>query len=205
MPSTRLCLPLYEGVDWNTYNRFIITVSRSLLLYEGVDWNKFCHNLIISVQQCLPLYEGVDWNNYILTLQSNDFCLPLYEGVDWNCQNGVFDCYKAASPSLRGSGLKLVYACLYVSSRRSPSLRGSGLKSQRNTLPCRNSWMSPSLRGSGLKYFFDNFGHKGNMVSLFTREWIEIGQYARLSEHRRCVSLFTREWIEILFQYGTFA
>ena len=34
--------------------------------------------------------------------------------------------------------------------------------------------MSPSLRGSGLKYFFDNFGHKGNMVSLFTREWIEI-------------------------------
>ena len=33
-------------------------------------------------------------------------------------------------------------------------------------------------------------------VSLFTREWIEIGFYSKTA-NRRIVSLFTREWIEI--------
>ena len=37
---------------------------------------------------------------------------------------------------------------------------------------------------------------KIGFVSLFTREWIEIGT-ATLSASKTFVSLFTREWIEI--------
>ena len=62
-----------------------------------------------------------------------------------------------ASPSLRGSGLKYLFAPVTGSDALSPSLRGSGLKF--------------------LPLFF--WGHLLT-VSLFTREWIEIfAPYAR--------------------------
>ena len=55
------------------------------------------------------------------------------------------------SPSLRGSGLKLLGGMTDRKSQPSPSLRGSGLKFP----PAHNfpllDW-SPSLRGSGLKW-----------------------------------------------------
>ncbi len=35
-------------------------------------------------------------------------------------------------------------------------------------------------------------------VSLFTREWIEMGKRFRMIVWIRCVSLFTREWIEMM-------
>ena len=37
--------------------------------------------------------------------------------------------------------------------------------------------MSPSLRGSGLKLESQNQNHLKKMVSLFTREWIEINAF----------------------------
>ena len=36
-----------------------------------------------------------------------------------------------------------------------------------------------------------------HLVSLFTREWIEIRKRSRPNQSQRQVSLFTREWIEI--------
>ena len=54
---------------------------------------------------------------------------------------------------------------------------------------------SPSLRGSGLK-LTNWFPWKPACVSLFTREWIEIGLITIKKVHEE-VSLFTREWIEI--------
>ena len=60
--------------------------------------------------------------------------------------------YSAESPSLRGSGLKFLRGEKIRGMKRSPSLRGSGLKSEK-------------LRQALEK----------QSVSLFTREWIEIG------------------------------
>ena len=42
-----------------------------------------------------------------------------------------------------------------------------------------------------------------NAVSLFTREWIEIAHFNVQEFKCQCVSLFTREWIEIAV--GSFA
>ena len=99
--------------------------------------------------------------------------LPLYEGVDWNISwlRGKLPRWK--SPSLRGSGLKFhfTYDAIYC-------------------------LLSPSLRGSGLKYICIPKCCFRNVVSLFTREWIEI-KICTVFWVMKPVSLFTREWIEI--------
>ena len=62
--SARLvCLPLYEGVDWNslpTQQSSDKTQSPSLR-GSGLKFLKWQDSHIF---QCLPLYEGVDWNTY---------------------------------------------------------------------------------------------------------------------------------------------
>ena len=56
---------------------------------------------------------------------------------------------------------------------------------------------SPSLRGSGLKSKILGAYCEFGVVSLFTREWIEISILFSYFEIAASVSLFTREWIEI--------
>ena len=145
-----LGLPLYEGVDWNSFpvgvgefprvslfTREWIEIailaikghkSRSLPLYEGVDWNlnrdmiSACRSVSLFTREWIEISEN---NKYFLLL----YRLPLYEGVDWN--------WKIS-----------------------------------NLL--KNAMRSPSLRGSGLKFLFFFQFILSNFVSLFTREWIEI-------------------------------
>ena len=144
----------------------------------------------------LPLYEGVDWNQWYISRIKLVKCLPLYEGVDWNiCHRSIlYNC--DTSPSLRGSGLKCSVAIRQRILKESPSLRGSGLKSvsqERIRNPCKSPSLrgsglklavcsleselsgSPSLRGSGLKFVRKRLLLFQMVVSLFTREWIEIG------------------------------
>ena len=64
---------------------------------------------------------------------------------------------------------------------QSPSLRGSGLKLSGHTLRAQRPW-SPSLRGSGLKLLAPVWMQAGTLVSLFTREWIEICKNIELCE-----------------------
>ena len=59
---------------------------------------------------------------------------------------------KTASPSLRGSGLKLSANQHLSNQVLSPSLRGSGLKFGELDATAQ-AFVSPSLRGSGLKFF----------------------------------------------------
>ena len=80
---------------------------------------------------------------------------------------------KNGSPSLRGSGLKCSRRMQILLARKSPSLRGSGLKSFTSVIIFDLS-KSPSLRGSGLKYWKEYPKLGMQIVSLFTREWIEI-------------------------------
>ena len=100
-------LPLYEGVDWNTYDAIYRLLNNGLPLYEGVDWNDL-EGLFSDAASCLPLYEGVDWNG------------------GTTIRHGVIN----SSPSLRGSGLKYQSAGRAENGITSPSLRGSGLKSK---------------------------------------------------------------------------
>ena len=171
------------------------------------------------------------------------FCLPLYEGVDWNCQNGVFHRYKAASPSLRGSGLKSTarcipslvgiclplyegvdwnikhMSCLQTAYSRSPSLRGSGLKLHFVHNPSPNCLCLPLYEGVDWNKISFVSIVSPPLVSLFTREWIEMWHlHTELQRKSKSpslrgsglkswsstlvastikVSLFTREWIEI--------
>ena len=85
--------------------------------------------------------------------------------------NSTFLCWQ--SPSLRGSGLKSVSQERIRNPCKSPSLRGSGLKLAVCSLESELSG-SPSLRGSGLKFVRKRLLLFQMVVSLFTREWIEI-------------------------------
>ena len=144
------------------------------------------------------------------------------------------------SPSLRGSGLKWC-RCLNAGSYTVVSLftrewiemtKFDKIAVYRKSLPLYEGvdWnfffrrlplaggLSPSLRGSGLKSLCPDKYETITVVSLFTREWIEIRQfYHNLTENTslplyegvdwncsaycltsdKVVSLFTREWIEI--------
>ena len=80
----RICLPLYEGVDWNeSYSQYaeMLAESPSLrgsgLKYHWWFWTTWNWSR-------LPLYEGVDWNQNAIWEWSARTSLPLYEGVDWN-------------------------------------------------------------------------------------------------------------------------
>ena len=140
-------------------------------------------------------------------------CLPLYEGVDWNCQNGVFHRYKAASPSLRGSGLKSTarcipslvgiclplyegvdwnikhMSCLQTAYSRSPSLRGSGLKLHFVHNPSPNCLCLPLYEG--VDWNFRSFSVCWiSRVSLFTREWIEISAVPGTPLGSACLPLY---------------
>ena len=55
---------------------------------------------------------------------------------------------------------------------------------------------SPSLRGRGLKYFAALLSVLNIIVALFTRAWIEIRYFERMTGVNG-VALFTRAWIEI--------
>ena len=143
-------LPLYEGVDWNACTQQVFDVCRvSLFTREWIEIDAPARPRRVLMR--LPLYEGVDWN--------------------WCSARPRRD--SDASPSLRGSGLKLFWFTLTGSGSGSPSLRGSGLKSisigdetlETVGLPLYEGvdWnggtvyqtavrrRSPSLRGSGLK------------------------------------------------------
>ena len=144
------CLPLYEGVDWNSVIGFAVDLCRTgLPLYEGVDWN--CRIRVCTLPTVVSLFTR-EWIEIKVAVI------------------GLLACIK--SPSLRGSGLKSslcagtsfparvsLFTREWIEIRTpaksgtsglSPSLRGSGLKFQRKCLPSGHP-RSPSLRGSGLK------------------------------------------------------
>ena len=170
---SEICLPLYEGVDWNAVRKLEILSEVRLPLYEGVDWNcwddfgttsglsspslrgsglKCCFCPLMYCINCLPLYEGVDWNFRKFRRLYQIRGLPLYEGVDWNaCQNGITTNPTAVSLFTR-------------------------------------EW---------IEIFFDSktfYPHQ--CLPLY--EGVDWNQYGGLTPYRMIgVSLFTREWIEI--------
>ena len=124
------------------------------------------------------------------------------------------------SPSLRGSGLKLL-GFIWKKSKSSVSLFTREWIEICSNVPCfpglcrvslfTREWIeiesaphsryltiqSPSLRGSGLKLLGFIWKKSKSSVSLFTREWIEICSNVPCFPGLCRVSLFTREWIEI--------
>ena len=121
-----------------------------LPLYEGVDWNMEMHKNNIC-DLCLPLYEGVDWNDLKCQSPECGWRLPLYEGVDWNRREKIPEVFPCSLPLYEGVDWNSCYIKFNSFFPLSPSLRGSGLKSLVN-------WFT--------KLIF--------VVSLFTREWIEM-------------------------------
>ena len=82
--SMKICLPLYEGVDWNKRSWEIAASTPRVSLFTR-EW----------IEIPIFRYWGITESG-----------LPLYEGVDWNVWNIEIDNGSSASPSLRGSGLK---------------------------------------------------------------------------------------------------
>ena len=189
-----LCLPLYEGVDWNWIRNWRSPNEEPVSLFtrEWIEMSNWYVDMVDTLR--LPLYEGVDWNRNEIKAATSRGGLPLYEGVDWNgivsgwLKNSFVSLFtrewieiaaeytalqEQLSPSLRGSGLKLSANQHLSNQVLSPSLRGSGLKFGL-LLRLRMPDSSPSLRGSGLKSPPPGCVVACRLVSLFTREWIEM-------------------------------
>ena len=129
-----------------------LVCCRRLPLYEGVDWNKYaiCEQCGLDWSPSLRgsgLKSGVLPDNLLINCR-----LPLYEGVDWNCSLPSTIIIDPLSPSLRGSGLKF------------------------HAAPCKNIWLYrlPLYEGVDWNIFYILLFLASNIVSLFTREWIEI-------------------------------
>ena len=187
------CLPLYEGVDWNFQRA---TLSCSLLclpLYEGVDWNRKRTNRNRRGSVSLFTREWIE----IIRCPNLGKCSmsPSLRGSGLKCIQTKEQAGFARSPSLRGSGLKWSGADWYTRLECLPLYEGVDwnhqilcLWQQHLCLPLYegvdwNRWCvlplfccvrSPSLRGSGLKSHLPMNDGKTRLVSLFTREWIEM-------------------------------
>ena len=83
----------------------------------------------------------------------------------------------------------LDFACISAAHVMSPSLRGSGLKSNRNKLDMQTA-SSPSLRGSGLKSPNRQVVSNRHIVSLFTREWIEMTNHPTYCQNHLRLPLY---------------
>ena len=168
------CLPLYEGVDWNSVKGgFCFWATLSPYLRGSGLKSASASTSIFPFMS--PSLRGSGLKLFYFTEISHGHrCLPLYEGVDWNA--ALCCCPPACpqSPSLRGSGLKL------------PCLRHLGI------LCCL-----PLYEGVDWNNILLGAVIAVQNVSLFTREWIEILQLVRHVPLLGNVSLFTREWIEI--------
>ena len=136
------------------------------------------------------MYESRTWKMMSMRL-------PLYEGVDWNIINFPF-CYPTGnrSPSLRGSGLKFCYNLRYLLlGLRLPLYEGVDWNNQQEKIGMI-SFRLPLYEGVDWNIMSTSFLPVSPIVSLFTREWIEICDIMESWKADR-VSLFTREWIEI--------
>ena len=196
-----MSLPLYEGVDWNI-DRCLYHQIRNVSLFtrewiemtsspnqwypvrspslRGSGLKSSVNVFTIDKWCCLPLYEGVDWNIVIIAIAFITICLPLYEGVDWNLFCLQLLCKLYESPSLRGSGLKSprgVY--LLTKPRRLPLYEGVDWNKIRSPQPIPHNRL-PLYEGVDWNhdYIIRHFGRY--VVSLFTREWIEISSTWRL-------------------------
>ena len=190
-----MSLPLYEGVDWNRHGKGTFTATASLPLYEGVDWNflpsvgrlffvvsLFTREWIEMFRSLMPKKKGkvsLFTREWIEIPHSCDgvlktSSLPLYEGVDWNLVVKALSDFCLRLPLYEGVDWNVCW--VHTGGRWS---------------------LSPSLRGSGLKLFRRKCMQLLHLVSLFTREWIEMSD-KRAIWSDNLVSLFTREWIESL-------
>ena len=189
-----------------------------LPLYEGVDWNNFATRRK-GCGSTSPSLRGSGLKFILYGKLSDSMCLPLYEGVDWNFNENVFPAATPVSLFTRewieiiaSEMVSLISVTVSLFTREwieidsqrltffsllSPSLRGSGFKS--------SAFSCDSCRHAGLPLYEGvdwNSSNKSHrfiilIVSLFTREWIEMVKSSGISTYI-FVSLFTREWIEMV-------
>ena len=144
-----------------------------LPLYEGVDWNIFYCPYGLGCR-CLPLYEGVDWNQWGHSKKAFCHCVSLFTREWIEIYSIIVDrTMYAASPSLRGSGLKwpctLFFACPVW---RLPLYEGVDWNQHIGRL-AKNRRCLPLYEGVDWN-IVTYHSMMPTIVSLFTREWIEI-------------------------------
>ena len=144
----------------------------SLPLYEGVDWNTITSVELKLRKVSLFTREWIEMQTFIKCIACAR-SLPLYEGVDWNRWWGVEMDLCNGLPLYEGVDWN---ACCFEGLQLVfglPLYEGVDWN-----LPCRTC-------------------RDCHLVSLFTREWIEIPKLSAYTLDAM-VSLFTREWIESL-------
>ena len=160
-----------EWIEISPSQRYPVRTSVSLFTREWIEIH--AEGWKTEASGGLPLYEGVDWNKKSECRSGRYWSLPLYEGVDWNWEKNTQICVLFCLPLYEGVDWNVQIVAYTVTGKP-----------------------SPSLRGSGLKYHSLQSHHGHCVVSLFTREWIEM-KIPWNSSKMHWVSLFTREWIEI--------
>ena len=209
-------LPLYEGVDWNSFLCHSFRIPPVSLFTR--EWIEIATSPKIGHALWSPSLRGSGLKLFRhCELPLFQLGLPLYEGVDWNgIDNGCL-CRYIESPSLRGSGLKCsgmpfqtvlvclplyegvdwnrIFLRLLYFSFSLPLYEGVDWNISFTPFPV-NFISLPLYEGVDWNSWGSAAAIRASGVSLFTREWIEMQHGINLTGSKY-VSLFTREWIEI--------
>ena len=120
-------LPLYEGVDWNSSSDFTEPNVSSLPLYEGVDWNHRCSWLPVH-QQSVSLFTR-EWIEINLCNLYNTCCYVSLFTREWIEMYFWWDNVVVLLVSLfTREWIEMALRQSSANLLLSPSLRGSGLK-----------------------------------------------------------------------------
>ena len=203
-------LPLYEGVDWNvaTQTRYAQTCYVSLFTREWIEIY-VCYFTISRSPS--PSLRGSGLKSKQHNWRTSLHCVSLFTR-EWIeippfCCSGVFLYVSLFTREWIEIGCRLLW---HASQRvslftrewieistlpfrsttqdRLPLYEGVDWNVQLNLI-LHNKQPSPSLRGSGLKYRQSQSLRLQRMVSLFTREWIEIILCCSTSPRRLSPSL----------------
>ena len=189
-------LPLYEGVDWNSYGLATVNGCIIVSLFTR-EWIEISSGRKNPWNEKVSLFtrEWIEIPVMFFSLRVSPVSLFTREWIEINSIDKVIEKQHAVSLFTREWIEMTGLDAMTMQGFSLPLYEGVDWNwtTRRSMQTC---WKSPSLRGSGLKSSVVSKRTNLFFVSLFTREWIEM--LKRHSWKPDChVSLFTREWIEI--------
>ena len=166
-------LPLYEGVDWNLAQSEICKRVRRSPSLRGSGLKSYCNKEILVFSRSPSLRGSGLKSPRDAPALYEILRLPLYEGVDWN-QLVEYRQQKTEVSLFTREWIEIIHIFVpFLPVLRLPLYEGVDWNVDVIDKKEKDSG-SPSLRGSGLKYHRRTWRCNWRIVSLFTREWIEI-------------------------------
>ena len=120
-------LPLYEGVDWNRHFPWYVSQSLRLPLYEGVDWNQFDFCMYFLLRRS-PSLRGSGLKFWLNDIWSVKDFVSLFTREWIEMKTASANSWGGLVSLFTREWIEIIEKSELYIDNRSPSLRGSGLK-----------------------------------------------------------------------------